>query len=156
VCAKRQSDATEQTFDAQSVPDRTAGFFLGGLVGFVGQHSCFGAAASTPLLPPDFFNAGAFGFDESFLPGLDFVQEQTASDKSIEALLPCGLGFDLQPSRAMKEHDAGGGFVDVLAAMAARANESFFEVRLAHAEGAHALRQLGFFFGTDREGAHAA
>ena len=109
-------------------------------MGFVSKHSCFGAAAATPLLPADFFGAGSFGFDEAFLPGLDFVQEQAASNKSIEALLAGGLGFDLQTCRAMKEHDAGGGFVDVLAAMAAGADEGFFEVGLAHPESGHALR----------------
>ena len=139
---------------ARSVPDGTPRFLFGGLAGFIGQHSFFGAAAATALLPADFLDAGAFGFDEAFLASLDFVQEKAARDESVKALLTGGLRFDLQTSRSMKEHDAGSGFVDVLAAMAARANEGFFKVGLAHPEGAHALRQLGFFFGTDREGAH--
>ena len=54
----------------------------------------------------------------------------------------------------MEQHDAGGGLVDVLAAVAAGADECFVDVRLAHAERGHALGELGFLFGADGKRTH--
>jgi hypothetical protein len=122
---------------------------------FIREHPFFGATAAPTLLAADFFDTRALGFNKSFLPRLDFVQQKASGDKSIEALLAGALGFDLQTGRTMKEHHASRRFIDVLTAMAARTDEGLFKVALAQTEHGHALRQLRFFFGTDREPAHA-
>src|SRR5207249_1479306 len=107
---------------------RAAGFFLRGMVCFVGQHPFFGAATAAALLAADFFDARALGGDVTFLLLLNFVQQQAASQKAVESLMACRLAFDLEACRAVKQHDAGGAFIDVLAAVTAGSNEGFFNV----------------------------
>ena len=85
---------------------------------------------------------------------LDLVEQEAAGEEAVEALLAGGLALDLQAGGAMEEHDAGGGLVDVLAAVAAGADEGFFDVRLADAERGHALGELGFFVRADGERGH--
>jgi len=57
------------------------------------------------------------------------------------------LAFDLQAAWAMEQHYAGGYLVNVLTAMTAGADEGFFDVGFAHAQGSHALCKLCFFVG---------
>ena len=54
----------------------------------------------------------------------------------------------------MDQLDAGGRFIDVLAAVASRADEGFIEIRFAHAQSGHASGELIFFFGVDGKCAH--
>jgi hypothetical protein len=128
--------------------------FLVGVVGFVGEHSLFGAAAAAAFLAADFFDAGAFGGDEAFLPGFDLVQQQPTGEEAVKALLAGGLAFDLEAGWTMEQHHAGGGLVDVLTAVPARADEGFFDVSFANAQGSHALGELVFLFWTDGESWH--
>ena len=121
---------------------------------FACEHFIFGAARAFAFLAADAFDFGAFGGNEAVLPFLNFVEEQTAGEETVESLLAGFLAFDLEAGGAMKEHDAGGGFVDVLAAVAAGADEGFLDVGLADAERGHALRELRFFFRADGELGH--
>jgi len=124
------------------------------MVSFVGEHTCFCAAAAPAFLAADLFDAGALRSDIAFLLLFDLVEQETSGQKTVEALLACGLAFDLEACRAMNEHDASGGFVDVLTAVAAGTDESFFDIRLAYAKGGHALGKLVLLFGRDGKGAH--
>jgi hypothetical protein len=124
-----------------------AEFFFGGVTGFSSEHTFFGGATAGTLLAADFLDAGAFGGSALFSDGFNFVQEELASEKSVEALLAGFLTFDLNTAGSMKEHDAGGDFVDVLAAVTAGADEGFFDVRFADVEGGHPLGELRFFVG---------
>ena len=125
------------------------------MVGFVGEHALFGAAAAAAFLPANLLDAGALGGHLAGAPGFDFVEEQAAGEEAVEALLAGGLALDLEAGGAMQQHDAGGGFVDVLAAMPAGADEGLFQVGFADAQGGHALGELGFFVGADGERVHA-
>jgi predicted DNA-binding protein (MmcQ/YjbR family) len=55
----------------------------------------------------------------------------------------------------MEEHDAGGGFVDVLTAVTARTHKRLFQISLAHIQSGHAARQFVLFVKADRERAHS-
>jgi hypothetical protein len=123
---------------------------------FVGQHSCFGAAAAAALLAADLLVLGTLGGDVAGPLLLDLVQEEPPRQEPVEPLLTGGLALDLQPAGTMGQHHAGGGLVDVLPAVPARADECFFYVRLAHPERGHSLRELGLFVGGDRERVHAS
>ena len=131
-----------------------AGLLFGGVVGFVGEHALFGAAAAAAFLAADLLPGGAFGGDVAGAELLDLVEQEPAGEEAVEALLTGGLALDLEASGAMEQHDAGGGLVDVLAAVAAGADEGFFDVRFAHAERGHALGELGFFVWADGECGH--
>ena len=59
---------------------------------------------------------------------LRFFQQKAAGEKTVEPLLSGGLAFYLQAGRLVHQHDAGGGLVDILAAVAARTDERFLDV----------------------------
>lgn len=134
--------------------DGSAGFFLGGVMGLVGEHPLLGAAAATAFLAAYLLNAVALGGDVAVLERFNLVEQQAAGQEAVESLLAGSLAFDLQAGRTVEQHDAGGGLVDVLAAMSAGADKGFFDVGLAHAQCGHALGQLGFFVGADGERVH--
>jgi len=134
--------------------DGAAGFLLGGVVGFIGEHPLLGAAAATAFLAANLLDAVALGGDVTFLKGFDLVEQQAASQETVESLLACGLAFDLQAGRTVEQHDARGGLVHVLAAVPAGPDKGLFDVGLAHAECGHALDELGFFVGADGERVH--
>ena len=115
-------------------------------MGFVGEHPGFGAAGTFAFLSADLFNLGASRGDEAVLLRLNLVQQQAPGDETVESLLAGLLAFDLQAGRTMEQHHAGGNLVDVLSAVPAGADKGFLDVRLAHAERGHALRELGFPF----------
>jgi hypothetical protein len=54
------------------------------------------------------------------------------------------------------QHDAGGGFVNVLPAVPSRPDERFFDLAFAHPELSHALGHLRPFIIRDRIRIHAA
>ncbi len=114
------------------------------------QHLFFRAPAALAFLSADFLDPFAFGRNETLLLSLDFVQKEPAREKPVKRLLPCRLAFDLQARRAMEQHHAGCGFVDVLTAVAARANEGLLDVRLVDAERDHPGRELRLLILSDR------
>jgi hypothetical protein len=118
-------------------------FFFRRMVRFVREHSCFSAAAPPPLLAANSFNALSFARQLSFLKLFNLIKQQSASQETIERLLPRRLALNLHASWPVKQHHASGGFVDVLAAVSAGANEGFFDVGFAYTERAHSLGQLG-------------
>jgi len=124
------------------------------VTGFLGQYSFFRAMAATAFLAAHLFNPGAFGGEAFFSHRLNFVEQEFAGEKAVETLLASFLAFDLHASRTMKQHDARGYFIDVLAAMTAGADECFFNIRFAHAEGSHPLGKLCLFIGCRLKGAH--
>ena len=121
----------------------------------VGQHPLFRPPAAPPLLAPDFFNARSFRGNGARSQRLDFIQEQAACDEPVEPLLAGRLALHLQAGRAMEEHHASSGFVDILASVASGTNEGLFQVCLVHPKRRHALRQLALFLGANGERAHA-
>ena len=120
----------------------------------VGEHPGLGAAGAFPFLAADFFNLGALRGDETVFLFLNLVEQQAAGDETVESLLARLLAFDLHAGWTMQQHHAGGNLVDVLSAVAAGADKSFLDVRLAHAQRGHALCELIFLFRTDGECAH--
>jgi hypothetical protein len=134
--------------------DGAAGVLLGGVMGLVGEHPLFGAAAATTFLAANLLDAVALGGDEAVFEGLNLVEQQAAGQEAVEALLAGGLAFDLQSGRAVEQHDAGGGLIDILAAVPAGTDKGFVNVGLAHTERRHALVELGLFVGTDGERVH--
>lgn len=124
-------------------------------MGFIRQHALFGASAAAALLPSYFFMFGPMHIGFAFACRLDFVEQQAPGEEAVETLLPGALRLHLEPGWAMGDHDAGGSFVDVLAAVAAGAHKSFLQVRLLHAQFQHALSEVFGFIEADGELAHA-
>ncbi len=120
----------------------------------ISEHPLFGAAAATTFLAADLLDAGALGIDVAFLERLDLVQQKPAGEKAVESLMTRGLAFDLKTRRTMEQHHAGGGLVDVLAAVTAGADKRLVDVGFAHAERGHALRELGFLLRADGKRTH--
>jgi len=124
------------------------------VVGFIGEHALLGAAAATAFLAADLLDAGAFGGDMACAEGFNLVEQQAPGQETVEALLAGGLAFDLGAGWPVKEHDTGGGLVDILAAVAAGPDEGLFDVGFAHRHCGHTLSQLGLFVGADGERVH--
>lgn len=115
-------------------------------MGFVRQHSLFGGAAAFALLAADFFPGGDVGRNATSLELLDLIEQKAPGDETVESLLAGGLAFDLKAGGSMQEHDAGGRFVDVLAAVAAGSHKRLLNIGFPHAQRGHAFGQLiGFF-----------
>ncbi len=121
----------------------------------VGEHPRFGAAGPLAFLAADFFHLGALRGDEAILLFLDFIEQQAPRDETVHPLLARLLTFHLHAGRPMQEHHAGGNLVDVLPAVAARTDEGFLNVGLAHLQRGHAQSQLIGFFEADRKRTHA-
>src|SRR5436190_4038196 len=113
--------------------DPSAEFFFGGVTRFVHEHAFFGALTAATFLSTDLFNAGAFGGEALLSHRLDLVEEEFASEETVETLLAGVLAFNLDAGWAMEKHDARGHLVDVLAAMTSGADEGFLDIRVAHA-----------------------
>jgi hypothetical protein len=124
------------------------------VVRFIREHFVFGAAGAFAFLAADALDLVAFGGDKAALPFLDFIEQQTPGNVTVQPLLAGFLAFDLQTGRPMHEHDAGRGLIDVLAAVAAGAHEAFLDVRFIHTQFGHAPCECCFFFQADRECAH--
>jgi hypothetical protein len=107
-------------------------------MGFVGEHSLFGGATAAPFLPAELFDAGLLRSAAALLDGFDFVEEKFACEGTILCLVSRGLAFHLNTGWPMKQLNARRGFVYVLPAVSAGANESFFDIRFMDAEGRHA------------------
>ncbi len=82
---------------------------------------------------------------------LDFVQQKTPRQETIEPLLAGRLAFHLEPGRTVNQHYAGRGLVDILAAVTARPDERLVQISLPHAQAGHPLCQLVCFLEADRE-----
>ena len=124
------------------------------MAGFVGENPFLGAAGAFSFLASDFLNAGALGVHVTFLQRFNLVEQKAAGEEAVEALLARGLTFDLHAGRTVPQHHAGGRLVDVLSAVAAGTDEGFFDVRFAHAQRGHPLRELGFLVQADWKRAH--
>ena len=110
-------------------------------MGFVGEDALFGGAGSAALLSACFFDAGPFGSAFGGYLGGQFGDEHLASKEAILTLVAGGLALDLQTGGPVDKLHAGGGFVDVLSAVAAGANEGFHQVFFANAEFGHAAEK---------------
>lgn len=106
--------------------------------GFVGQDAFLGCSAARPVRAPDLFDVRALGSDSSFVTRFEFVEQELPGEEAVAALVARGLALDLQPRRAVNQHDASGGLVDILAAMSARSDERLQDVFLAESDGSHA------------------
>jgi hypothetical protein len=115
------------------------------MTGLVSEHAFLRTLTAATFLSSEFFDAGAFGGGALFAHRFDLVEEEFASEETVEALLAGFLTFDLEATGAVEEHYAGRGFVDVLTAMATGADERFFDVGFADAQRSHALGELRFF-----------
>lgn len=122
---------------------------------FICQHPCFGSPASFAFLSADLLYTRTFRCYLTSFHVLDFIEQETSSDKSIETLLARGLALDLQSGRTMKQHNARRHFVDILPSVPAGSYEALLEVRLAHAQIGHASLQLLLLFEADGECGHA-
>ncbi len=98
----------------------------------------FGAAFPALLLFSDFFAAEGLGALCAELLFFEQGAEAAARMESVERLRAGVLDFDVEAGGGVAQLDAGGGFVDLLAAGAAAANEGLFEVVFAESAGFHA------------------
>src|SRR3989442_1822114 len=121
---------------------------------FVGQHAIFGAAAAASLLTPDLFDPSSLGRHYAGVKPFDLIQKQTTGNEPVQSLLSRRLAFDLQACWAVQKHHASGALVDILAAMAARADKRLLDVSFGDTQSGHPLRKLIFFFSSDWEVAH--
>src|SRR4051812_14212057 len=121
---------------------------------FVRQDAFFGATAARALLPSELFNPGPFGQRRGLPFGLDFIEQKLAGDHSVQALMACRLALDLKAGGSMKEHDARGGLVHILAPMATGPDEVLLDVAVLNTKREHAPRELGFLFRVGGERAH--
>jgi hypothetical protein len=122
---------------------------------FVGEHAILGSTTPPALLPADFFSQGSLLRNEAVFVGLNLVEQQSAGEETVEALLPRGLAFDPQASRPMHQHDTRSALVNVLAPMAPGSDKRLFDVLIAHAERSHALRELDLFVRADGKRTHS-
>jgi hypothetical protein len=126
-------------------PHRGPRRFLLRLVTLIGEELLLRAPRASSLLPAnsrDFLLLGRFGASQL---RFDFVQQDSARQETIERLRALLLAFHPNARGPVMQHDTAGSLVDLLPAGAGRANELFFDVLLANAQGLHALQQ-GFFF----------
>jgi len=111
---------------------------------FIRKHLFLGPLRSLPLLAADLgdplLRFALLPQDDPF----DFVGEGPPGDEAVERLVALLLTFHLDPGGDVLEPDARGNLVDVLAAVAAGANERFFDVLFKDAEALHPEAQ-GFF-----------
>lgn len=108
------------------------------------------------LLTPDLLHPLFFGADFAGLNAFDPVQEQPSGQKAVQGLGALLLAFYGKPRGGVDEKDAGGGFVDLLAAGAGRADESFPEIVFGDAQALHPGLKGRFFFGRDVEQVHGS
>jgi hypothetical protein len=120
-------------------------FFFRGMVRFVREHSRFSAATPPSLLAANSFYVLSFARQLAFLKLFNFIKQQSASQETVEPLLPRRLALNLHAGWPVEQHHASGGFVDVLAAVTPGTNEVFFNVSFSDAERLHALGELSFF-----------
>ena len=120
----------------------------------VGEHAILCPFASLSFLPANFFDASFFGCDMAVSHFFNFIEEKMTREVTVEALLPASLAFYLKAGGAMQQHDAGGCFVDVLAAVSTGPDEVFIEIAFRNAQRGHATGELFGLFRADRERAH--
>jgi hypothetical protein len=65
------------------------------------QHALFGSPTAPSLLPSYLLMLGPFHIGFAFACSLDFVQQQAASEESVQPLLPGALRLHLEPGWAM-------------------------------------------------------
>jgi hypothetical protein len=130
--------------------DTAAGSLPGGVVGFVGQHLLFRAAAAPALLAAKLFEPGTLRLLAFLLTGFEFVQQELKGEHPIESLLARGLTLHLEAGRTVEQHYAGRHLVDILPTVAAGTNEALLDLGFAHAQRGHALRELRFLAGIGR------
>jgi len=111
------------------------------------EHAFFRGSTAWAFLAAKFFDTGPFGGGPFFSNQLDLVEKELAREKTIQTLLTRFLAFYLQSAWPVQKHHAGGGLIDVLAAMPTGADKRLFYIRFAHAKGSHALGKLRFFVG---------
>jgi hypothetical protein len=89
-------------------------------------------------LPANFGDPLLFGGFGARKLRLDFIQQDSSSQKPIESLGPLLLAFDPNAGRPMVEHNASGRFVDFLTAGARGANKLFLDVFVPNSQSLHA------------------
>ncbi len=73
----------------------------------VGEHPQLGSLAALAFLPADFLDSRLFGGDPAGAQLFNFVEQELAGEKAIEALLARRLAFYLNTGGTMDQHDAG-------------------------------------------------
>lgn len=101
------------------------------------EHLFLGPLRSLPLLAADLgdplLHLALLPQDDPF----DLIGKGPPGDKAVERLIALCLAFHLDPGGDVLEPDARRNLVDVLAAVAAGANERFFDVLFEDAEALH-------------------
>jgi|GEM_PF-6327521 len=121
----------------------------------VGKHPFSGSTRPPPFLAANFLNPSLLGRNKAFLHSLDLVEQHPPRQEPVHPLLSRALAFDAYPCGPVHQHDASGGLVDVLAAVAAGANKCLLKIGLAHAKRGHALHKLRLFLERNWKRIHA-
>lgn len=114
-------------------PDRSATRFLFTEVALIRDKLELGAPGALSFLPPDPGDLLLFGGLNSFELCLDFIEQDTTGEKTIERLRALLLALDPDTARPVMENDARGYFINILAARSGRANKLLFQVLLSDA-----------------------
>ncbi len=120
----------------------------------VREDALLGGAGAAAFLTAEFFPLRLFRGAVFLQMGGDLFEQQFFGEEPVLALVARGLTFDLQSRRPVDEHDAGGGFVDVLPAVSAGTDKGFLEVSFTDAQGRHALGKLVIVSGGYRDRTH--
>jgi hypothetical protein len=132
-----------------------AGFLFIALELFVGEHFILGPLGTLALLASDLrdplFGRAPFSLDDP----LEFIGQDATGQETVERLRTLLLAFDLEAGGDVLEIDARRDLVDVLAAVAARADELLLDVLLEQPELLHPLAESLFLVGGDVEDGHA-
>ena len=127
-----------------------AGIFGLGSAPFEFHELAPDAAGAGRVLPALQFTGGAALEGFAFAEALELGGEQFPGGEAVGGLGAVLLHFEEDVFGWVAELDAGGDFVDVLAARAARVDEAFLHARGIAAEGGEVGAQV-----LGREGAHA-
>ena len=114
------------------------GFFFR-LVVLIGKQFELSAAGALSFLAADPGNLLLSRGTGSLYFCLDFIQQDSSSQKTIESLRALSLALHPNAGGAMVEHNTGGDLVDFLTAGPRRANKLFVNVLLPNPQGLHAL-----------------
>jgi hypothetical protein len=152
----REKVERRQTLDIRPTKslDTLTVFLLRRLMRFIRQHPLFRPATAATFLATNLFRLIALRGHVAFLQSLDLVEQHPARQETVHALLARGLAFHPQLCRHMQQHHARRTLVDVLSTVPAGTDKRLLNIRLAHAQCRHALRELAFLFHADGKMAH--
>ena len=120
--------------------------FLFRLVALIGEQLQLGASRALSFLAADPGDLLLFRGTSSLELRLDFIQQNSSSQKTIECLRALSLALHPNARGPMVQYNTSGNFVDVLTTGSRRPNKVFLDVLLLDTQGPHPLQEELLFF----------